>query len=222
VSSSDQNHVSNGGAFPLVSYIRRYIPGGSIFLDNPLALKFFRLLDPVSNGGVFLEGGSMTPKFLGVVVAVAFLGASSPVCAQGGWTFTTVDDPAAINGTNGTYAQGINDSGQVVGYSYDTAGNAHGFSKTGGDFMPLNYPEAPQSFAQGVNNKGDVVGWYNDSSHNHGFLYSGGVYVGINHPSAILASISAVPEPSTWAMMLIGFAGLSFVFRQSRRKIALA
>jgi hypothetical protein len=33
---------------------------------------------------------------------------------------------------------------------------------------------------------------------------------------------SAVPEPSTWAMMLIGFAGLGFAFRQSRRKVSLA
>jgi hypothetical protein len=31
-----------------------------------------------------------------------------------------------------------------------------------------------------------------------------------------------VPEPSTWAMMLIGFAGLGFVFRQSRRKVSIA
>jgi hypothetical protein len=27
-----------------------------------------------------------------------------------------------------------------------------------------------------------------------------------------------VPEPSTWAMMLLGFAGLGFAFRRSRRK----
>jgi hypothetical protein len=33
---------------------------------------------------------------------------------------------------------------------------------------------------------------------------------------------SAVPEPSTWAMMLIGFAGLGFAFRQSRRKVSFA
>jgi hypothetical protein len=33
---------------------------------------------------------------------------------------------------------------------------------------------------------------------------------------------SAVPEPSTWAMMLIGFLGLGFAFRQSRRKISFA
>ena len=30
--------------------------------------------------------------------------------------------------------------------------------------------------------------------------------------------VPGVPEPSTWAMMLIGFAGLSFAFRGSRRK----
>jgi hypothetical protein len=30
--------------------------------------------------------------------------------------------------------------------------------------------------------------------------------------------VPGVPEPSTWAMMLIGFAGLSFAFRRSRRK----
>ena len=35
-------------------------------------------------------------------------------------------------------------------------------------------------------------------------------------------SSGAVPEPSTWAMILIGFAGLGFAFRQSRRKTSLA
>jgi hypothetical protein len=33
---------------------------------------------------------------------------------------------------------------------------------------------------------------------------------------------AAVPEPSTWAMMLLGFAGLGFAFRQSRRTAAFA
>jgi hypothetical protein len=31
-----------------------------------------------------------------------------------------------------------------------------------------------------------------------------------------------VPEPSTWAMMLLGFAGLGFAFRQFRRKVSFA
>ena len=33
---------------------------------------------------------------------------------------------------------------------------------------------------------------------------------------------SAVPEPATWGMMLLGFAGLAFAFRQSRRKVSFA
>jgi hypothetical protein len=41
--------------------------------------------------------------------------------------------------------------------------------------------------------------------------------------SASLESTSAVPEPATWAMMLIGFAGLGFAgYRQKKRKGALA
>jgi phosphatidylinositol-3-phosphatase len=33
---------------------------------------------------------------------------------------------------------------------------------------------------------------------------------------------SAVPEIPTWAMMLLGFTGLGFAFRQSRRKVSFA
>jgi hypothetical protein len=35
-------------------------------------------------------------------------------------------------------------------------------------------------------------------------------------------NVAGVPEPSTWAMMLLGFAGLGFAFRQSRRKVSFA
>jgi hypothetical protein len=35
-------------------------------------------------------------------------------------------------------------------------------------------------------------------------------------------TVGGVPEPSTWAMMLLGFAGLGFAFRQSRRKASFA
>ena len=34
-------------------------------------------------------------------------------------------------------------------------------------------------------------------------------------------AVSGVPEPATWAMMLIGFAGLGFAFRQSHRRVSL-
>jgi hypothetical protein len=57
-------------------------------------------------------------------------------------------------------------------------------------------------------------------------LLAGETYLNIhttNFPGGeIRGFLSAVPEPSTWAMMLIGFAGLGFVFRQSRRKVSMA
>jgi PEP-CTERM motif len=37
-----------------------------------------------------------------------------------------------------------------------------------------------------------------------------------------VATVAAIPEPATWAMMLLGFAGLGFAFRQSRRKVSFA
>jgi hypothetical protein len=45
--------------------------------------------------------------------------------------------------------------------------------------------------------------------------------VGIGTPAAFYIS-GSVPEPSTWAMMLLGFGGLSFAGWRARRKIAAA
>ena len=43
-------------------------------------------------------------------------------------------------------------------------------------------------------------------------------------PFALLDSVSltAVPEPSTWAMMALGFAGLGFVAHRRRAKLSLS
>jgi hypothetical protein len=39
---------------------------------------------------------------------------------------------------------------------------------------------------------------------------------------AINNVVVGVPEPATWGMMLLGFAGLGFAFRQSRRQVSFA
>jgi hypothetical protein len=59
----------------------------------------------------------------------------------------------------------------------------------------------------------------------YAFVFSDPVPPPLNAPSGFLVEISAasaVPEPSTWAMMLLGFAGLGFAFGQSRRKASFA
>ncbi len=47
---------------------------------------------------------------------------------------------------------------------------------------------------------------------------------GINgETNGLFGSISAVPEPSTWAMMILGFAGVGFMaYRRSRKDQGLA
>jgi PEP-CTERM motif len=45
---------------------------------------------------------------------------------------------------------------------------------------------------------------------------------GFTYALAITGAVSAVPEPSTWAMMLIGFAGLGFVaYRRTKKSAAM-
>jgi hypothetical protein len=38
----------------------------------------------------------------------------------------------------------------------------------------------------------------------------------------IETAASAVPEPATWGMMLLGFIGLGFAFKNKRRKVSFA
>jgi hypothetical protein len=57
-------------------------------------------------------------------------------------------------------------------------------------------------------------------------LLTGETYINIhttNFPGGeIRGFLSAVPEPSTWALMLLGFAGLGFMFRKPGRKVSFA
>jgi hypothetical protein len=46
---------------------------------------------------------------------------------------------------------------------------------------------------------------------------------GINfYSGASAVPTSAVPEPATWGMMLLGFVALAFAFRNRRRKVSMA
>jgi hypothetical protein len=51
-----------------------------------------------------------------------------------------------------------------------------------------------------------------------GVLISGSLTI----DSATSDQIAAIPEPSTWAMLLIGFAGLGFMAYRRRNQISLA
>jgi hypothetical protein len=146
--------------------------------------------------------------------------ANAPIM-PGTITATAVADPTIpVNpgepGATFVFSQilGINDQGLAVGYFGDSTTSQHGFfyNTSTGTYTFLDDPAA--SFHNGVeitqitgiNNLGDISGFYTDANGTfHSFF-----------------ATPAVPEPSSWAMILIGFAGLGFAFRQSRRKPSFA
>ena len=129
--------------------------------------------------------------------------------------YTTIDDPL---GVGGTFALGINNKDEVVGFYYDSLHRQNGFLFSNGNYTTLDDPLGLNgTYATGINDASKIVGYYLAPEFNpvggffgsfgHGFLAS-------EHGSLA----STVPEPSTWAMMLMGFAGLGFMTYRRTKK----
>ena len=137
------------------------------------------------------------------------------------WSHGKVIDLGGLPNSTLRVAYGINDAGQAVGYSNGVAVEwSHG--KVIG--LGLSSNLSP-TFANSINNVGQVAGygyvgnvlyateWSDGSVINLG----PGIAYGINDAGQAvgysytpLTPPVTVPEPSTWAMMLLGFAGLGF------------
>jgi len=103
-------------------------------------------------------------------------------------------------------AVSINNLGQVVGFTSTDQTNVEAtiWNGTTPSYLP-NLPGGQDSLALCINDLGQIVG------------YAGvGEYI-----DAVTWSIdSGVPEPSTWAMMLLGFVGLGFIAYRRTNKAA--
>ena len=138
-------------------------------------------------------------------LATLVLSLTTPAHSEGSYT------PLSFPGAAGvTEVSGINDLGQVVG-SYWSADfqTADGFLYSNGVYSTLDYPGAVGTSIIGINNSGEMIGSYSTGQNSFSFLHSD--------------TALSTPEPSTWAMMLIGFVGLGFAgYRASRKNVALA
>jgi hypothetical protein len=96
-----------------------------------------------------------------VFVAVAAVMASSQAAAQGrALTFITIDFPGSVL----TNVQGINASGDIVGFYNDANGRAHGFVRSAAYFVRSTYldqlrPRPEELVPQGILSEviGDLV-----------------------------------------------------------------
>jgi probable HAF family extracellular repeat protein len=124
-------------------------------------------------------------------------------------TYTTLNVPQALD----SRAEDINDLGQIVG-EVEGGPNYHGYLYSNATYSFLDF------YANGINDEGTIVGTTLGGT---GVIYSGGVDTmfdiipstytdphGINDTGQIVGDYW-VPEPPTWAMLLVGFAGLGFV-----------
>jgi uncharacterized membrane protein len=108
------------------------------------------------------------------IIAMAGLLAASQAAAQGrALTFSTIDFPGSVL----TNAQGINASGDIVGFYNDAAGRTHGFVRSADQFRSIDFPNARSTSARGIGPAGDIVGSYQRQDETggvpvHGFLLS--------------------------------------------------
>jgi probable HAF family extracellular repeat protein len=131
--------------------------------------------------------------------------------------YTTLDDPL---GVLGTFALGINNKDEIVGFYYDSLHRQNGFLFSNGNYTTLDDPlDINGTYATGINDASGIVGSYLSN----GFNSDGGFQASTGHGFLVSehgSLASTVPEPSTWAMVLLGFAGLGFAFRPSRRRVS--
>jgi probable HAF family extracellular repeat protein len=128
--------------------------------------------------------------------------------------FTPIEHPDAGAGP-GTFASGINDRGQIVGFYIDADGRGHGFLWDKGRFTPIDVPGAAASTATDINNRGQIVGEYGDDpfvpTALHGFLLSGGDFTTFDAPAVPFSTPTSINN----AGQIAGFTSTGPVLPQA-------
>jgi hypothetical protein len=154
---------------------------------------------------------------MGIVATFVVFGlVGEPGEARGdSYTYTAIN----VAGSLGTFAEGVNNVGQVAGYY--TGGNGitgytvDGFVESGGVYTTLDIPQSIATQAYGINDSGTVVGYYQESGSGgiYAFVESGGVYttlvppgpndlymiaIGINNSGEVLCYSEANTGPNQY------------------------
>jgi hypothetical protein len=162
-----------------------------------------------------------------------------------------IDDPNASLTNGGTVAAAINKSDEIAGFFTDPSGVIHGFIDNGGTFSTVDPVGSTETELLGLNDKGIADGFAVIGGVMHGILFNsltdtftmldpsgsqGTTLNGINNEGDVVGFFvdaagntdgllgTPVPEPTTWVMILAGFAGLGWLGlgRSRRSQVARA
>ena len=105
--------------------------------------------------------------------------------------FTPFEAPLAAPGV--TFAQSVNDKGQIAGFYQDTSGGVAGFVRNkDGSFKTIQFPGAGNfSTASQINNSGVVAGDYR-VTFLQGYLAFGSHFLSIDYPNSVISGLHAV------------------------------
>jgi centrosomal CEP192-like protein/ASPM-SPD-2-Hydin domain-containing protein len=113
-------------------------------------------------------------------------GSSQSFLLNGGVLTFLSDVPGGSYNGASTFAQAINDSGQIVGWYADPClCAAHGFLLSAGTYSTIDVLGFGSSYAYGINNSGQITGTTQPgfgTGGAHGFLLNGGNYTLIDDP----------------------------------------
>ena len=112
-----------------------------------------------------------------------------------------MQDLGTVTGAGSSFAFGLNNSGQVVGYVDNPQPYLAFLKNPGQDMQNLGTLGGACSWAYGINDAGQVVGWAEDTtSHFKAFLWEKGVMYNLNHLTVNL------PGNGEWPGVFLGTA----------------
>lgn len=230
---SAYNFIDTHGKFAVISGAISPLSGnaindrdqvlGGLGFPNYGILSAHGVITPIDLSGETGSNLTLVEGFnnLGQVTGYAFNGTGTEVFIDTNGVFANFEVPNA----SFEYGQGINDLGQVVGGYFDSEGDGYTFLYMKGHFTTIQDPNASAAMGgtapYAVNDLDQIVGSYTDAAGNpHSFFATPNF--GLFALTAAAPLADAVPEPSTWAMMLTGLAGLAWLARLRRRNLTPA
>lgn len=92
----------------------------------------------------------------------------------------------SVPGSRATYAEGVNNVGEIVGGYHDHSDVEYGFLFDGSTYQTLDVPGAANCAALGINNNGEITFQCSSYGLNGSVLYSGFSYIVLQYPRAVV------------------------------------